>query len=173
MGDIIIEETNHRAFAMTMASFFMLAASTAICIYGFMKEIKFYKIVGLLVAIIFLIGFLAAIIQATKTKILFIITMDGIIDCPSIGGYGFISYKDIKEFEIIHLHGLETIAVILKNRDEFISKLPQNKKRLAKRNLSLNQPAIILHTDLAKDMVPEDILSLLQKRLKDYKRLYE
>ena len=174
MGDIIIEETNHRAFAMTMANLFMLIASAAVCIYGFMKDKKPYVIMGLIAAIVFLIGFIAAIAVALKEKVLLIISVDGINDCSSAGaGFGFISYKDIKDFEIIRHHKTETIGIILNNRKEFISKLATPKWRLAKRNLYFKQPAIQIHTELAKDMDTEDILTLLQKRLRDYKRLYE
>ncbi|TAH65515.1 MAG: hypothetical protein EWM47_11130 [Anaerolineaceae bacterium] len=174
MGEIIIEESNHRAFAMTLANFFMLVASIAILIYGFMKENKLYIIMGILASLIFFVGFVMAISQAIKEKKLLIITMDGINDCSSIGGgFGYISFGDIKEFEIIRHHNYETIGIILNNRKEFISKLTHPKWKLAKRNLYLKQPAIQIHTELAKDMEPEDILTLLQKRLRDYKRLYE
>lgn len=172
MADIIIEETNHRAFVITMANFFMLAAAVAIAVFGFIKEKKFHIVIGIMAAAAFFIGFIAAIIKASKKKPFLTITVDGIIDCSSIGGYGFIPYKDIKNFEIVHYHGIETIAVMLKNPEGFIAGLPLPKKRQAKRNLSLNMPAIILHTELAKDMVPPDILTLLQKRLRDYNRLY-
>ena len=174
MGDIIIEETNHRAFAMTLANFFMLVASIAICIYGFMKGNKLYIALSLLAAVVFLVGFVVAIIQALKEKKLLIISIDGVNDCSSVGGaFGFISYKDIKEFVIIRYHKSETIGIILENRKEFMSRLAHPKWKLAKRNLYLKQPAIQIHTELAKDMEPEDILTLLQKRLRDYKRLYE
>lgn len=172
MGDIIIEETNHRAFAMSLANFFMLVASLAICIYGIMKGNKLYMIGGLLAAVVFCVGFVIAIMQALKEKKLLIITMDGINDCSSIGGFGFISYSEIKDFEIIQHYNTETIAIILKNRKEFLSKLAHPYWKLAKSNLSLKQPAIQIHTELAKDMEPEDIMTLLQKRLRDYNRLY-
>lgn len=173
MGDIVIEETNHRAFAMTMANFFMLSASIAVNIYGRIKSHKIYTIMGLLTAVVFFVGFIVAIIQASKTKKLLTITLDGIIDCSSIGGYGFISYNNIMDFEIVSQHGIKTIAITLKNPKEFMSKLAPAKRRQIKRNIQLNQPPIVIHTELAKDMEPEDILTLLQKRLSDYKRLYE
>jgi hypothetical protein len=174
MGDIIIEETNHRAFAMLLANFFMLIASIAICIYGFMKENKLYIILGLITAGIFAVGFILSIAQVSKEKKLLIISMDGVNDCSSVGGgFGFISYKEIKEFVIIRQHNIERIGIILKNRKEFLSKLTNPNWKLAKRNLSFKQPAIQIHTELAKDMETEDILTLLQKRLRDNKRLYE
>jgi len=172
VGDIIIEETNHRAFVITMANFLMLAAAVAVCIYGFIYRKKPLVVIGIPVAIIFFVGFIAAIIKSLNKKIFLTITTDGIIDSSSIGGYGFIPYYDIRDFEIVHYHGVETIAVNLKNPESFIDKLPQQKRRQARRNLNLKLPAIILHTELAKDMVPQDILTLLQKRLRDYNSLY-
>lgn len=173
MGDIIIEEANSRAFAITVANFFLLTASIAICIYGFVKGNKLYITGGLLAAVAFLVGFLIAIVYALKEKRLLLITVDGVDDCSSLGGYGFISYGDIKEFDIVSHHNTKTIAIILTNRKEFISKLEPPKKSLAKRNLYLKQPAIQIHTEQAKDMDAEDILTLLQKRLRDYKQLYQ
>lgn len=114
MGDIVIEETNHRAFAMTMANFFMLVASISIFIYGVVTGNKLYKIVSILSSVIFFWGFIVAIMQTAKEKILLTITVDGIIDCSSLGGIGFISYRDIKEFEIIDQHKTKMIAVTLK-----------------------------------------------------------
>ena len=173
MGDIVIEETNHRAFAMTLASFFMLVASMSVFAFGILKGNKLYIVIGLLFASIFVVGFLVSIWQVLKEKRLLTITVDGIIDTPSIGGYGFISYNDIEDFEIVSLLNGETISVILKNPEVFISKLPPAKRRKLKSNLYLKQPLIIIHTELAKDMEPRDILTLLQKRLRDHKRLYE
>lgn len=172
MGDIIIEETNYRAFVIMMANIFMFIASIAIMVFGIARGKKLCVIVGIIAAVLFFIGLIAGILKASNKKIFLTITVDGILDSSSIGGYGFIPYKDIKDFEIINYYGTETIAVILKNPEDFIARLPQHKKRQAKRNLSLKLPAIILHTELAKDMVPRDILTLLTKRLKDYNRLY-
>ena len=174
MGDIIIEETNHRAFAMSLANFFMLVASIAIVIYNLMKGNKTYAVVGILAALVFIVGFVIAVSQTLKEKKLLIISTDGVNDCSSVGGgFGFISYKEIKEFVIIRHYNTETIGIILENRKEFMSKLTHPKWKMAKRNLYLKQPAIQIHTELAKDMEPEDILTLLQKRLRDYKTLYE
>ncbi|NLK02803.1 MAG: hypothetical protein GX319_00125 [Clostridiales bacterium] len=173
MGDIIIEEADSRAIAVTVASLFLLIASLAICIYGFSKGNNFYKFSGLMAAFFFFIGFLVALIQVLKERRLLLITMDGVEDCSSVGGYGFISYGEIKEFRLVHHPNTKTIAIILKNRKEFISKLAPPKKSLAKMNLYMKQPAIQIHAEQAKDMDPEDVLTLLQKRLRDYKKLYE
>lgn len=173
MGDIVIEETNHRAFALTLATFFMFVASISIFIYGIASENNRYKTTGLIAAIVFLVCFIVSIMQTLKVKNLLTITMDGIIDSPSVGGLGFISYDDIMDFEIIKTHNTETIAVILKNRETFIARMPPVKRRKLKTNLYLKQPLIMIHAERAKDMEALDILTLLQKRLRDHKRLYE
>jgi len=173
MGDIIIEETNYKAFALTMAYLFLLLAAIALTVVGFLKDRKGYLLVGIPFAIFFLIGFLWALAKASKIKSLLTITMDGIIDNSSIGAFGFISFDDIKEFKIVKLYNKNAIAVIPKNIDVFLSKLSAVKRQYVKRNIHLNLPPIAIMVDMAKDMEPEDILSLLQKRLSDHNMLYE
>jgi hypothetical protein len=173
MGEIVIEEMNYKAFALTMAYLFMLVAAVSVAILGGTKNKKGCLLIGIAVAIIFFIGFLWAFVKASKIKSLLTITMDGIIDNSSLGAVGFISFDDIKEFKIITLYNKNAIAVIPKNIDTFLSKLPTVKRRQVKRNIHLNLPPVAILVDLAKDMEPEDILTLLQKRLSDYSRLYE
>jgi hypothetical protein len=171
--DIIIEETNYKAFALTLASLFMLLASIAISVYGIMEHRAGYRRLGILAVVLFSIGFIASIVQATKIKKLITITMDGIIDNSSIGGMGFISFDDIKEVQIVTIYNKKAIAVIPKNMDNFLSKLSLVKRRQVKRNLYLNLPPVAILVNMAKDMEPEDILTLLQKRLSDCSSLYE
>ena len=173
MGEIIIEETNYKAFALTMGNLFLMIASVAISIYGFKEHKARYWLLGILFSALFLIGFAGALVKALSVKRLLTITMDGIIDHSSIGAAGFISYEDIKEFKIVSVINKTFIAIIPKNIDNFISKLPVVKRGMVKRNLNLNQPAVTINVDMAKDMEPEDILSLLQKRLDDYCSLYD
>lgn len=173
MGEIIIEETNYKAFALTMAYLFLFLAALAVSIVGGIKNKKGYLLIGISLAVVFLIGFLWALAKASKIKSLLTITMDGIIDNSSIGAVGFISFDDIKEFKIVTLYNNNAIAVIPKNIDIFLSKLSTVKRQHVKRNIHLNLPPVSIMVDTAKDMEPEDILSLLQKRLSDYSRLYE
>jgi hypothetical protein len=173
MEDIIIEETNYKAFALTMAYLFMFLASLATAVYGILEHRKGYRVIGIFAGILFIIGFIWAIVKATKVKALLTITMDGIIDNSSIGGIGFISFDDIKDFQIVSISDKKAIAVIPKNMDTFLTKLSLVKRRQVKRNLYLNLPPVSIAVDMAKDMEPEDILSLLHKRLLDYSSLYE
>lgn len=173
MGEIIIEETNYKAFALTMAYLFLLIAAIALAVVGAINDRKGYLLIGISFGIPFLIGFLWALVKATKIKSLLTITRDGIIDNSSIGAFGFISFHDIKEFKIVTMYNKNAIAVIPKNIDVFLSKLSPVKRQHVKRNIHLNLPPITIMVDMAKDMEPEDILSLLQKRLSDHHRLYE
>lgn len=173
MGDIIIEESNYRAFALLLANLFLFLATMAIFIFGVIKGRMMYLIPGLAFAIVFFVGFIIAVSKAVKVRKLLTITMEGIVDGSSIGGLGFISFDDIKEFQIINLYRARAIAVIPKNMDSFISKLSAVKRRQVKRNVNMKLPPVTINVELAKDMEPEDILTLLQKRLMDYSSLYE
>jgi hypothetical protein len=173
MGEIIIEEINYKAFALSLANLFLLIAASAIAVYGIREAKLRFWLPGITTAFLFLFLFTAAVLKALKEKRLLTITRDGIIDNSSIGGVGFISFDEIKEFIIITIYNKKVIAVIPKNIDSFLSKLPGVKRRLVKRNLNLNLPPVTINVNLAKDMEPEDILSLLQKRLADYSSLFE
>lgn len=173
MGEIIIEESNYRAFALLLANLFMLVAAIAISIFGMTRGRIMYIIPGLAAAIVFFGGLIYSISKAVKVKKLLTITMEGIIDSSPMGGIGFIPYDDIKEFQIVNLYRNRAIAVIPKNIDTFLSKLSAVKRRQVKRNINIQLPPVTINVELAKDMEPEDILSLLQKRLLDYSRLFD
>jgi len=171
--EIIIEEANYKAFALVLANLFMLLASIAIISFGVIEQKTGYRLLGIFSTLLFLIGFMVAVIKATKIKRLLTISMEGIIDNSSIGGMGFISFDDIKEVLIVTVNNKKAIAIIPKNMDNFLSKLSIIKRRQVRRNLYLNLPPVTILVNMAKDMEPEDILSLLQKRLLDCSSLYE
>ncbi len=172
MGDIIIEKINYKAFVVMLANLFFLIAATAIVILGLRENKAVYSFPGIAAVMAFLIGFIISLINVLQVKSLITITMEGIIDNSSISSVGYISFDDIKEFIIVSVYGKKVIAVIPKNIDDFLSKLGGVKRRLAKRNINLNLPPVMIPVDLAKDMEPEDILSLLKKRLSDNNSLY-
>lgn len=173
MEEIIIEETNYKTLAFALANLFMLLASIAIIVLGIKENKTLYIISGIFATVIFLVGFIGAIIKEGNPKKLLTITMDGIMDNSSLTGSQFLSFDDIKEFKTVTLYNKKAIAVIPKNMDNFISKLTLVRRRQVRRNIHLNLPPVAIYVDMAKDMEPEDILSLLQKRLSDYSRLYE
>lgn len=173
MGEIIIEESNYRAFALVVANLFMLIAFIAISAYGLTRHRMAYWLPGFIAGGVFFIGFLIAISKAMKEKKLLTITIDGVVDETSLSGYGFISFDDIKEFRIITQYRTRFIAIILKDLNHFLNKLPPAKRRQLKRSIIMKQPPVAINVEMAKDMEPEDILSLLQKRLADYSCLYD
>lgn len=173
MEEIVIEESNYKALALLLASFFMLSASVAIAVYGHVGHRNGFRTIGILASALFTVCFIAAIHQVTKVKKLITITTDGIIDHSAMGGLGFISYGDIKDMRVVSVYNKEAIAFKIKNMDRFLSKLSVVKRRQIIRNVSLNLPPVVIFVNMAKDMEPEDILSLLKKRHLDYNRLYE
>jgi hypothetical protein len=173
VGDIVIEEINYKAFVMVTGSVLLLIASIAMTVFGIQKNRSTYWVPGLIASFVFLILFSASAANAMKIRKLLTITHEGIIDSSTMGGLGFISFDDIKEFQIVNVYNKRAIAVIPKDVGNLLTQFSLVKRRLIKRNLSLNLPPILIMVDLAKDMEPEDILSLLNKRLLDYSSLFE
>ncbi len=173
MVDIVIEEINYKAFVMVTGSILLLIASVAMTVFGIQKNRTAYWVPGIMASFVFLIIFAVTAVKAMKVKKLLTITHEGIVDSSSLGGLGFISFDDIKEFMIVNVYNKKAIAVIPKNVESLITKFSLVKRGLIKRNLNLNLPPILIMVDLAKDMEAEDILSLLNKRLLDYSSLFE
>lgn len=173
MGDIVIEEVNYKAFVMVMGSLLLLIASVSLAIVGFKQNRSGYWVPGIMAGLVFLILLISSAIKSMKVRKLLTITHEGIIDSSSMSGMGFISFDEIKEFIIMSVYNKKAIAIIPKNIDSFLSHLPAVKRRLVRKNLHSDLPPVLIMVDSAKDMEPEDILSLLKKRLADYSSLYE
>lgn len=173
MEDIIIEEINYKAILLLLSDLLLLIAAASITVYGLKGHLVRYWLPGILLDVVLLTGFLVSIAKATRIRKLITITTDGIVDGSSVSGLGFISFDDIKEFLVISVNKKEAIAVIPKNIDSFLSKFNAVKRRQMRRNLNMNLPPVTIMVERAKDMEPEDILSLLKKRLSDYSSLYE
>lgn len=173
MSDIIIEKTNYKALISVLTNLLLVLTFATIGTYGAIRHNKVICIPSIILAIIFFVSFLIAIVKASNEKPLLTITRDGIIDNSSHSMVGFIAYNDIEEFRITKYHNLIVIEVILKNRKEFINKLPAAKRMQIKGNALLKKPLIQIKADQAKDMEPEDIYTLLQKRLLDCSSLYD
>jgi hypothetical protein len=171
--EIIIEKTNYKAFVIVLSTVFLFIAAVAVTVYGVREQRTGYWLLGIMAMIVLLIGAVIAIVNAMQVKRLLTITRDGIVDNSYLGGVGYISFDDIKDFIIITIYNRKAIAVIPKNIESFLSKLSVVKRSIAKRNINANLPPVTISTHFAKDMEPEDILSLLKKRLSDYSRLFE
>lgn len=171
--EIIIEKINYKAFVIVLATIFLLIAAFAITVYGFDEKKMRYWLPGIIALVGLFIGLIVALVDAKQVKRLITITREGVIDNSSISGVGYVSFDDIKEFIIIKIYNRKAIAIIPKNVDSLLSNLSMVKRSMAKRNINANLPPVLIATHLAKDMDPEDILSLLMKRLTDYSSLYE
>ena len=173
MGEIVIEEMNYKAFLIVLANSFFLLAAFTMMIFGICRDILGFWLPGVMISIMLIIAFIGSLVKVLHIKKLLTITHEGIIDYSTIRGVGYISFDDIKEFKIVSINNKRAIAVIPKSIDSFLSKFNVAKQRIINRNLSMNLPPVSIFVDQAKDMEPQDILSLLQKRLADYSSLYE
>lgn len=172
MEDIVIEELKLKAYKIFFGGCIMLLSSILIWIVGVSKHSLIYISVGVISTVFMGIGTLVVYLRIAKEKPLLTIKLDGIIDSSSASAVGFIEYGDIDSFEIVNLFGVRMIGVSFNNAEDFVKKLSKGKQRAARMNMKMNYPPISLRLDTAKDISIEDIYSMLQKRLADYKRLY-
>ncbi|MGB4658270.1 MAG: STM3941 family protein [Mobilitalea sp.] len=173
MGDIIIEEINYKAFTLMMGSLLLLIASAGASILGTIEKSSRYRTPGMILCFIFLIGFVGGIIKSSHPKALLTITREGIVDNSSISSIGYIPYDEILTFRIVTLYNKNAIEVVPKDINYFLAKHPVVEKSIVKKNSDLNLSPATIYVELAKDMEPEDILTLLEKRLLDYNSLYD
>lgn len=173
MGDIIIEEINYKAFVLVLVNLLLVITASIVTVIGIAQEMARYWLPGILVVFLSVIGFMATALKVMKVKKILIITRDGIIDNSTLSAIGFISFEEIKEFVIVTINNKKAIAVIPKDIESFLIQLNVVKRSLVKRNLNQNLPAVAIQVDKAKDMEPEDILTMLQKRLADFVSMYD
>ena len=172
MGEIVIEEVNYKAFFVALANTILLVAAFAWMIYGFQVASMGFWLPGVFVSFMLLVAFAGSLMKVLQIKKLLTITHEGIVDYSTIGGIGFISFDDVKDFTIVTIYNKKAIAVIPKNINCFLAKYNPAKRRIINKNMNLSLPPVTIFVDRAKDMEPEDILTLLHKRLADYSRLY-
>ncbi len=171
MEKLIIEARQPKVFRTAAGGFLFLLLSIALCVIGMREKRTLYWLIGFIASVFFLITF---IILCGKTRIkkpLITITFDGIID-SSTSSVGYIPFKDVKEFTIVHVMGEDVIGIIPRDEVIFIKNLPPSMQDIAKRNQEENHPPFTIDVSNAKDMTLKDIYTLLRKRLMDYSSLY-
>lgn len=171
MEKIIIEEKQTKAVRRFMRSFALLFLSVTLWVAGFREKFILLGFAGVIMTFIFGIRCIINLLKASQKKPLITITFDGIIDSSTKNSIGFLAYQDIEEFCIVSED--EAIGIIPRVEEEFIRKLSPIKQQTALDNKNYEKPVFLLHVGNAKDMSLEDILSLLKKRLKDYRSLYD
>lgn len=172
MEDIVITEQKRKAYQIVLAGCSMLICSIAVGIYGWMDEVGIFLIIGIIGGIFFGIGTVVSFARAAKGKPLIVIKWDSIEDYSSASAVGKIMYGEIKSIQVVNIFGQRVIGIWPKDSDEFVKRLSKAKQRAAKMNMKMNFPPVSMRVDTAKDMTIEDIYTLLEKRLEDYKSLY-
>lgn len=173
MEDIIIEERQSKIIRRNLLGLMMVVLSTILLLAGVKTKTFFCSLLGGVGIFFWGICTLYSFSRTVKPKALLTITVEGILDSSTAGSPGFISFGDIKSFEIVNVFGQKMIGVNLKRIEQFSEKLPQIKQRSAQSNLKMKLPPITIRVDTARDISIEDILTLLEKRHLDYNRLYD
>jgi hypothetical protein len=169
---IIIEAKQPKAIKTAAGGFILLLLSISLCVIGMRDKRTVYWLIGFISSVFFLISF---IILCGKTRIkkpLITITFDGIID-SSTNSVGYIPFKDIKQFTIVNVMGVEVLGIKPRDDEGFIKKLPPTMQNIARIRQEENHPPFTIDVSNAKDMTLKDIYTLLRKRLMDYSSLYD
>lgn len=173
MENIVIEERQSEILRINLLGLLMTILSAIILILGMKTNRFLYGLIGS-VGILFFGGCtIYSFIRTIKPKALLTITVDGIQDSSTAGCAGFIPFHEIESFEIVNIFGQRMIGVNPKEVERFMSLLSPIKQKAATSNLKMKIPPVAIRVDTARDMSIEDILTLLQKRLSDYSRLYD
>lgn len=167
MGEIVIEEINYKAVIYSLINITIFLSAILLAIYGFDHNLARCWLPALMISVVVSIFLIDSLLKAAKVKKLLTITREGIIDNSSDEGMGFISFDDIIEFKIVTVHNKKAIAVIPKNINNLSRANNTAKHRFARRNVNKEAEHLTIFINRAKDIAPEDILSLLQKRLAD------
>ncbi|MFU0827648.1 MAG: YcxB domain-containing protein [Lachnoclostridium sp.] len=173
MEKIVIEEKQSKAVRLMLIGLVIFIVSLVVWITGMREKRVLMWLTGFLEMIISGIVFFIYLGQSLQKKPLLTITFDGIIDSSSGSSVGYIPFQDIEKFSIVEIGGKKIIGVIPKDEKRFTDKLSPLKQKLAKDNLNNQTAPLTIRVDKAKDMSAEDILTLLTKRLKDYRSLYD
>lgn len=172
MENIVIEEKQSKILRLNLIGMLMTVLCIIILVMGITWNQFFYGLIGVVGVIFFGICTIYSFGRTFKPKALMTITVDGIEDSSTAGSPGFISFGEIKSFEIVNIFGQRMIGVNPKEVERFVQKLPPIKQKSARSNLRMKLPPVALRVDTARDMSIEDIMTLLEKRLSDYSRLY-
>lgn len=172
MEKIIIEARQPKVFRTAVGGFLLLILSIAICVIGMREKRTLYWLLGFISSVFFLVSFILLCGKTRIKKPLITITFDGIID-SSTNSVGYIPFKDVNHFTIVHVMEQDVIGILPKESGEFIKKLSPSMQNIAKKNQEAGHPPFTIDVSNAKDMTLIDIYTLLRKRLMDYSSLYD
>ena len=170
MREIVIEEQKSLLMKRVGVAALMVAASVAVLILGFVDNVLIMKLLGIAATVYFLLCLLVLGKRVLQVKPLLTITEESIIDSSAALSLGEILFSEIEKFEIINLYGQRSIGIVPVNTEQFLERLTKSQQKNAKLCLERGYPPVSLRVDTAKDMTIEDIFTLLEKRLADYKR---
>ena len=172
MEPIIIEEKKPIGVRLSCIGILMTLLSILFIFHGVNAGRFVYKLIGIFGIIIFGVGSIVVISKTMKPKPLLTISFNGLTDSSRGSSFGFIPFQEVDRIEVTNVFGHKVIGVYPNNIEEFIKKLSPVKQKFVKRSVNMNLPPITIRVDSAKDMTVEDIVTLLEKRLSDYQRLY-
>lgn len=171
MKNIIIRESRRKAWKVTGAGIFMLAASALLFIMGIQDKDTLFQIVGISGILFFGVNAVYQLIRLAKKRILLVIKEDSIDVCDSASAPGVIPFYEIDDFKVIsNGRGHRLIGVMLKKPEEMLKRLSGSRKRAVESNLKNKYPPVLIWVDTAQEYKLDDIIKILKERLDLYQR---
>ena len=171
MKEIVIEEQKSLLMKRVKVATLMVVASIAVLVLGFVDNVLIMKLLGIAATVYFSLCFVVLAKRACNVKPLLTVTEESVIDSSSAFSLGEILFSDIERFEIVNLYGQRAIGIVPIDAEQFMERLTKSQKKNAKLCLDRGYPPVSLRVDTAKDKTIEEIFALLEKRLKDYKKI--
>ena len=171
MKEIVIEEQKSLLMKRVKVATLMVVASIAVLVLGFVDNVLIMKLLGIAAMVYFSLCCIVLAKRAFSAKPLLTVTKESVIDSSSAFSLGEILFSEIERFEIVNLYGQRAIGIVPIDAEQFIERLTKSQKKNAKLCLDRGYPPVSLRVDTAKDKTIEEIFALLEKRLKDYKKI--
>lgn len=168
MKDIIIYEKKKDAIKVVLQALFMTVAAAVLVYMGKQDHNTLFIIVGGIGSIFFAFCLLVQVIRTIRRRPLFIIKENGVEDTSTVTSYGFIEYEEIQELVLGKTLGKESIGIVFKDVESFISKQTPVKQKTIKNNLANHFPAVVLRVDSVDNYTAQEVFNLLQKRLEEF-----
>ncbi|WP_346913363.1 STM3941 family protein [Clostridium sp.] len=168
MNEVIVKEDKKKGIKLLILGFIMMIVSIYVLIIG-ITEIKIiYSIIGTISTIFFGICFIFLIVSILDNNPILLIGEDGITDRSTASSVGFIAWQEIRSIYVQKSFNQKFIGISIYDLNNFMKRISPIKRIIIKINLMLNYAPLSISLDTA-DMEFNDVLSLLQKRLEEYR----
>ncbi|GAA0774189.1 hypothetical protein GCM10008908_23620 [Clostridium subterminale] len=168
MNEVIVKEDKKKGIKLLILGFIMMIVSIYVLMIGLIETKPIYLIIGIISTVFFCTCFIFVIKCMLNSMPLLLIGEDGITDRSTASSVGFIAWQEIQSIYVQKSFNQRFIGISIYDLNNFMKRISPIKRIIIKINLMLNYAPLSISLDTA-DMEFNDVLSLLQKRLEEYR----